>query len=195
MTTVTPFMRRLLAEKRSVVVTLGVAIAANILVYALIVYPLGVKSAGAADRAAAAASARQAAEHEMEVARDLVTGKARAEQELNAFYQKVLPADEGAALSLTYSTLPALARRSDVEYLGRTYIREEIEGNRQLQRLKIHVLLQGDYRAIREFVYQLESAPQFVIIDDVALTDTRGADVQTLTVNLSTYYRVKADGA
>jgi Tfp pilus assembly protein PilO len=191
----TPLMRRLVAEKQSIVITLGAAILANILAYALIVYPLGVKSAGAADRAAAAAQARQAAERELEVARALVTGKARAEQELSSFYQKVLPADQAAALNLTYSTLPALARRSDVEYLSRTYTPEEVEGNRQLERLKIHVALQGDYRAIRDFIYELESAPQFVIIDDVTLAATSGTDIQTLQVNLSTYYRVKGNGA
>lgn len=191
----TPLLRRIVAEKRSMVVLLVVAIVANVIVYALIVRPLAAKSAGAEDRAAAAAKARQAGERELQAAKELVTGKARAEEELNAFYQKVLPASRGTALSLTYAPLPALAQRSDVEFLGRTYTPEEVEGNKQLERLKIHVALQGDYRAIREFIYQLETAPQFVIIDDVALTGTRGTDVQTLTVNLSTYYRVKGDGA
>lgn len=190
----TPLLRRIVAEKRSIVLPLAVAVLANILAYFLIVRPLAARSAGAADRAAAAAKARQAAEHEMDVANALVTGKARAEEELSSFYQKVLPPNEATALRLTYSPLPALAQRTDVEFVGRTYTREEVEGNKELLRLKIHVGLQGGYRAIRDFIYQLESAPQFVIIDDVTLTDTQGADVQTLTVNLSTYYRVKGNG-
>ena len=33
-------------------------------------------------------------------------------------------------------------------------------------------MLQGDYESFRQFIYALESAPQFVIIDDVTLAQT-----------------------
>ena len=32
------------------------------------------------------------------------------------------------------------------------------------------MVLQGDYESLRQFIYALESAPEFVIIDDVTLS-------------------------
>jgi hypothetical protein len=187
--TPSPLLRRVLAEKRRVAMPLAVALGVNVLVYALVAHPLGVQSAGAADRAAAAAVAAQAAERELEAARALVTGKARADEELNAFYQKVLPADLAAARRLTYASLPRLAERTNVDYLQRTFERHEVEAESSLGQLSVRVLLQGDYESIRDFVYQLESASEFVIIDEVTLVEGVGSGDLTLTLNLSTYYR------
>src|SRR5689334_8832320 len=111
--------RRIMAERRSVVLPLALALIANLLVYVIIVAPLGVKSATARDRAAAAAESLRAAEQELGAARGRVTGKARAEQELGVFYQKVLPADMSAARRLTFTSIPTLARQANVRYEGR----------------------------------------------------------------------------
>src|SRR5256885_6649735 len=106
-----PLWKRIVAEKRALIVPLVIGVIANAAAYALWVYPLGVKSAGAADRAANATRSLQAAERELAGARELVAGKARAEQELSTFFDKVLPADLASARDLTYATLPSLARR------------------------------------------------------------------------------------
>ena len=45
-------LKRILAEKRAAIIPLAIGILANIGVYLLVVYPLGVKSAGAENRAA-----------------------------------------------------------------------------------------------------------------------------------------------
>ncbi|MGH9143434.1 MAG: hypothetical protein ACRD2I_20040, partial [Vicinamibacterales bacterium] len=60
-----PLWKRILAEKRALVVPLLLAVVGNLLAYGLWVYPLGVKSAGATDRALAAAKSLQAAEAEV----------------------------------------------------------------------------------------------------------------------------------
>jgi hypothetical protein len=194
----TPLLRRIIEEKRSIVLPLIVAAAANLLAYAFIVRPLGAKSAGAADRAEAAASARQAAESEEAAAQALVTGKARADEELTEFYQKVLPADQSAARRMTYASLPALARRTNLRYETRRFSVEDVRSedpNTHLGHLVIRMVLQGEYRNIREFIYQLETAPEFVIIDDVTLLESSGDDTQSLTIDLSTYFRQKGNGA
>jgi hypothetical protein len=54
--------------------------------------------------------------------------------------------------------------------------------------MKIRMVLQGDYRNIRQFIYELESAPEFVIIDGVTITERAAGDPQTLTLNMSTYF-------
>ena len=115
-------LRRIVIEKRSLVLALVVALVGNIAAYVLVVHPRGVKSAGAADRAAAAADAVRAAEVELATARALVEGKSRAEEELNAFYQRVLPVDLSAARRMTYASLPALARKTNVRDVASSFV-------------------------------------------------------------------------
>ena len=50
-------LKRIVAEKRALIVPLSVALLINVGVYAIVVYPLEVRSAGAIDRATAAAAA------------------------------------------------------------------------------------------------------------------------------------------
>jgi len=190
-----PLLKRIFAEKRSVVIPIGIAIVANILLFLLVVRPLAVKSAGAADRAAAAATSRQAAEQELQVARGLITGKARADEELSAFYNKVLPANLTAAQRLTYLPVVDIAERNNVNYVGRSYEEEEADRDSEFRRLNVRVALRGDYEDIRAFIYELERAPEFVVIDEVTLLEADEDEPVRLTVSLSTYYRVKADGA
>jgi hypothetical protein len=199
----TPLLRRIFSEKRPVLLAIGIAIVANVVLYALVVYPLGVRSAGAADRAATAANARQTAERELQVARSLITGKALADEELNAFYKKVLPANQTAARRLTYEPVVEIAERNNVEYVRRVYQREDEERNAELRRLTntelrrltTQAVFQGAYEDIRAFIYELETAAEFVIVDDVTVIEANESEPVTLTINLSTYFRANADGA
>lgn len=184
----TPFFRRILREKRAVLFPLTIALAANVFAYVLIVRPLQLKSAGAADRAKQTAIALTAAEKDLAQARSLVGGKSEADQELASFYQKVLPADLTTARRLTYASLPELAKKTGIRYEARTASNEGTEKNTKLGHMKIRMVLQGDYRNIRQFIYELESAPEFVIIDGVTITERAAGDPQTLTLNMSTYF-------
>lgn len=185
----TPLLRRIILEKRAIVLPLLIALAANVFGYALIVRPLEVKSAGAADRARQSAVALAAAEKDLATARALVGGKSEADQELASFYQKVLPADLTMARRLTYASLPELAKKTGVRYEARTASNEETDRNTKLGHMKIKMVLQGDYRNIRQFIYELESAPEFVIIDDVTITEKSSGEAQTLSIDMSTYFR------
>lgn len=185
--------KRILVEKRALIIPLGLAVVLNIAAYALWVYPLGVKTAGAADRAAAAAQALQAAEREHAAARELVLGKSRADQELSTFFDKVLPADLPSARRLTYATLPSLARKANVRFVDRRFEVEPPRKNARLGLLKVMTQWQGDYESLRQFIYELESAPAFVIIDDVAIAQNDPAKPLTLVMQLSTYYRLGAN--
>src|SRR5439155_3269217 len=118
----------------------------NLLAYVVVVRTLVDKSAGAADRANQAASAKRAAERDLTLARSLVSGKAEADQELSAFYQKVLPADLTAARKMTYPLFPALAKKTGVRYEARTTSIDEMDHGARLKRMSIKMVLQGDYR-------------------------------------------------
>jgi hypothetical protein len=186
--------RRILAEKRAAIIPLVLGVVGNVAAYALWVYPLGVKSAGAADRAAAATQALQAAEHDYAAARALVAGKSRAEQELSTFYDKVLPADMGSALRLTYATLPAMARKTNVKLVGRRFEPDTPKKNARLGVLKAHMQWVCDYESFRHFIYEVESAPAFVIIDEVSISQTDPNKPLSVSLTLSTYYRLGANG-
>lgn len=184
-----PLWKRILIEKRAVIAPLVIGLLANIAAYALWVYPLGVKSATAVDRAAAAAQSLKAAEQDLANARALVTGKSRAEQEIATFYDKVLPADFSSARRLTYTTLPSLARKANVKMLERREEIDKTEKDARLGILHIQTQWEGDYEGLRRFIYELESDPAFVIIDDVQIIQQEATKPLNLRLTLSTYYR------
>jgi hypothetical protein len=187
--------RRILSEKRGVVIPLVVALLINIGVYALVVYPLGVKSATAADRAVAAAAARKAAERDMASAGALVAGKARADEELTTFYQKVLPSDSDEARRVTYARLPALARKANMKFTERhAEVDPQTQKDSQLGRVRTRMVLEGDYQSVRRFLYELETTPEFIIVDDVTLAQADATRPLLLTVEVSTYYRQARSG-
>lgn len=184
-----PLWKRILIEKRAIVAPLAIGLLANIAAYALWVYPLGVKSATAVDRAAAATQSLKAAEQDLTNARALVAGKRRAEQEIATFYDKVLPADFSSARRLTYTTLPSLARKANVKMLGRREEIDKTEKDARLGILRIETQWEGDYEGLRQFIYELESDPAFVIIDDVEIIQQEPTKPLTLRMKMSTYYR------
>jgi len=194
--TPTPLSKRILREWRSLIIPIAAGAVLNAAGYALWVYPLGVKSAGAGERAAHAAAALQSAARDVAAARALVTGKSRADEELSTFYDKVLPATESDARRQTYSMLPTLARKTNVKFAERrTEPDTAIPKNARVGRLKIRMTLQGEYEELRQFIFDVESAQQFLIIDDVTLSQNDPGKPLTLTIELSTYYRLGVNGA
>jgi len=187
----TPLARRIFAEHRGIIGILAVALVANVLAYVLVVRPLALKSTGAADRAAAAAAARLAAERELSQADALVKGKAQADEQLDAFYKHVLPSDMTAARRMTYASLPALARKAGVRYDARTTTVDAVDRAGRLEKMSIRMVLEGDYDGLRQFIYSLETGSDFVVIDAVTLVEgTTGDAPLHLTVDMSTYYRL-----
>ena len=185
--------QRILREKRSTIVPLVIVLLLNIVAYGLIVRPLGVRSANAADRAKAARAALENAERNRGAARALVAGTALAEEELSTFYEKVLPANLSSARGMTYSALPALARRTNVRY---TASHSEVEPvkDQQLGRLRISMVLEGNYDSVRRFIYELETGSTFVIIDDVTLAQSAPDSPLALSLKLSAYFRTEPNG-
>ena len=62
-----------------------------------------------------------------------------------------------------------------------------------LSKLTTTYTLTGDYRDVRRFIYSMETAPEFIILEDVGLTSAGGeqAASRTLAMNLAiaTYFR------
>lgn len=186
--------KRIFVEKRLLIIPVAVGALLNVAAYAFVVRPLAIKSAGVSDRAAADKQGLAAAERDQAAANALVTGTSRADEELATFYDKVLPADQSSARRLTYLSFYHLARKMNVTFLDRKHEVEPPKKDARVGRLKIRTDLQGSYENLRQFIYQLESAPEFVIIDDVTLAQNDAAKPLTLTIELSSYYRLDVHG-
>jgi Tfp pilus assembly protein PilO len=189
MSTGTPLARRALAEHRRYVVPLMIALAVNVLGYAFFVYPLAQRVANVEQRNQEAGQALTAAQADFAQANGTLTGKDRAATELATFYKDVLPPDLSGARRLTQLRLRQLARESDLMFDRDQYAEEEIRDS-TLRRLKINMVLTGDYEDMRSFIHQLEAAPEFVVIDNIELAagaDT--SDAQVVTLEMSTYFR------
>jgi Tfp pilus assembly protein PilO len=188
-------LKRIVIEKRSLLWPLALGLLLNIAAYALIVRPKELKVKSADVRSAAAAQAVQAAERDLASARALVSGKSQAEEALSTFYNKVLPADFSAARRMTFTRLPELAQQTNVTWGSRTSDIERVQGDARLGRVRIRTIIQGQYENVRQFIYELESSPEFIIIDDVTLSQADADKPLNLTLQLSTYYRVDSSGA
>jgi len=89
---------------------------------------------------------------------------------------------------------PSLAKKSNVKLVDRRFEVDKTEKNARLGLLKVHTVWQCDYESFRQFIYALESASPFVIIDDVSLAQSDANKPLTLVMELSTYFRLGANG-
>ncbi len=182
-------LRRATVEHRRLMVWLGAAVAINLALYAGVVYPLSQRVANVAERERAAEQTLARARTEHDQASGTLTGKSRAAAELASFYGDILPPDLAGARRLTYLRLARLARESSLDYQRASYA-PVVETDSTLDRLQIQLVLSGTYPEMRDFLYQLETAPEFVVVDNVQLTEgQQGGGTLVLTLDLSTYYR------
>lgn len=180
---------RIFEEQRRVIVPLAIALVLNVIAYIAIVYPLSQRVANVAQRNQKAYSSLADARRDYSIASGTVSGKSRAAQELNTFYTKVLPSDPSAARRLTHLRLAQLAREAGLR-MEHTTFESDPKRKGNLARLQITMDLTGSYPAFRTFVHQLEASPEFVVVDNVALSqDTESVAQLKVRLELSTYYR------
>ena len=180
--------QRIVREHRRVIVPLAIALGVNIVLYAAIVYPLAQRVANIEQRDRTAEEQLRAAQREFAQANGTLTGKDRAAAELATFYNEVLPTDLAGARRLTHLRLAQLARESRLKFLRATF--ESVPPrDGTLVQLKIDMLLSGSYGDVRAFIHQLETAPEFVVIDNIELGQGADGGPLGVTLHLSTYYR------
>jgi Tfp pilus assembly protein PilO len=187
--------RRVLTEKRRLIVPIVIALFVNIALFVVVLYPLSNKVAGGEQAALAATTALNAAKRDYEAARATVKGKGQADQELQKFYSDVLPPDLSAARRAMFRRIEDLAQQSSLR-LERETSDPKPQRDSQLVKFTYHASLSGDYRNIRRFIHELETAPEFLVLENVELTQSevanRGLNV---SVDIATYYRAGANGA
>ena len=185
----TALARRVVAENRKALIVLGAGLVLNVLIYAFGVYPLSQRVANVTQRNETAARALAAARLENSQAAGALTGKDRAVSELATFYTSVLPQDLAGARRLTHLRLAQLARMHNLRY-GRAQSEPVVNKDSKLVQLKTELTLGGSYASVRAFLHSLETAPEFVVIDNVALSEGADAGERVeLALLLSTYFR------
>ncbi|HEX2410620.1 MAG TPA: GspMb/PilO family protein [Solirubrobacteraceae bacterium] len=191
----TPLFRRILRERRTIILPLAGVAVLNVAIYLLLVYPLSLRVSATEGRQTFAARQLAAAEREYAAARAMLTSKDRADAELRTFYGEVLPADLAGARRITYARLAQLARETDLSYDRRSY-EPNASYDGSLQKVRITMVLEGEYRNVRRFIHALETAPEFVVIEEMSLTEGTDANAPlTLTLELATYFRAEGNGS
>jgi hypothetical protein len=168
---------------------------ANAAVFALVVYPLSSKVAAGQEEFNAATLALNNARRDYANARATVTGKSQADTELKKFYSDVLPPDLSGARRITYLPIGQLAQESNLRVERQTSDVASIRES-SLSRFTQTAVLTGDYRDIRRFIYKLETRPEFVVIENVDLSQNENETSRgiTVTLQIATYFRTGGDG-
>jgi hypothetical protein len=187
---------RVFQEKRALIWPIAIALLINVVVYAIVIYPLSKKVAGGEQAAEASSATLGAARRDYAGARATVAGKGQADLELEKFYTDVLPPDVSGARRITFLRIEQLANQAGLRLERETSSPQQQQRESNLARFIYTATLSGEYRNIRRFIHDLETAPEFLVLENVQLsqsnTESRNLNV---TVQIATYYRSEGNGA
>ena len=182
---------RVVADHRRWLVPVGIVLAINVIVLLAVVLPLRQAVQSGSTRADASAQALREAMADLKDAEATRDGQTQASADLVRFYAEVLPADFATARRMTGLKLAQLARAHDVNFQSGAATTEELRDS-ALERLKVNYSLAGDWDDIRQLIYEIETGPDFMVIDNVQLAEGSIADAPlSLELEVSTYYRVQ----
>ncbi|HXE79937.1 MAG TPA: hypothetical protein VNK41_04245 [Vicinamibacterales bacterium] len=185
---------RIAHEWRRVLIPIGVLALVDLALYLFVIYPASLRTDAAELRAARSREALAHARREHADAEAVVQSSRAADQDLQRFYSGVLPGSLADARRITYARLAQLARETNLLYDRRSF-EPDARRDSPLTALRITMDLEGDYRDVRDFIYRLESSPEFVVIEEVTLdTGTEENGPLALSLRLSTFFRSDADG-
>ena len=191
----TPYAR-IMREKRALIWPILAALIINVALFALVVYPLSQKVANGEQDAAAAADALTVAKAQYQNARSTVNGQSQATSELKRFYDEILPPDIAGARRIAYLRIVQLAQQTNLRFETQTATPSEVRES-NLGKWTQTAVLTGEYRDIRRFIHQLETAPEFLVLERVDLKQSENEPAAkgiTVTVQLATYFQAAAHG-
>jgi len=186
-------LKRIVLEKRTLITSVAMILAIDVLLYAFAVYPWSNKVVQAETRAVQAAAQLGLLRANYAAVTQTSENKINADSQLERFYSEVLPVDLAGARRISYPLLVKLAEDTNLVLERRRSVSETIRES-LLARLRTTMVLAGGYEDIRQFIYELETAPEFILIEEVILGQADGSDeALVLTLGVSTYYWVEPD--
>jgi hypothetical protein len=181
---------RVLTDHRRWLVPVGIVLAINVVVLLAVVLPLRQAVQSGSSRAEASAQALREAVADLREAEATRDGQTQASADLDRFYADVLPPDFATARRMTGLKMAQLARAHDVDFQSGVAVTESLRDS-TLERLHVNYALTGDWDDIRQLIYEIETGPDFIVIDNVQLGEGSQADAPlSLTLDMSTYYRI-----
>lgn len=186
-----PFAR-VVADHRRVLVPLGALLAINLGVLVLLVLPLRASVASGGTQAQASSVALAEARAELAAAEAARDGQMQASRDLERFYREVLPADLSAAQRVTHSKLSLLARSHDIVFRQSSTSPQELKDS-TLDSLAVSYSLTGEWEDVQRFIHAVETLPDFVVIENLALAQDGDGNTLSLSLSLSTYYQSRRD--
>ena len=187
-------LRRIASDHRRLVTAVAVLLAVDGLLYAVALYPWSRRVVQAEADAAAAESRLVQMRTAWETAARTGVSSTRAEERLEQFYTQVLPPDFAGARAILSPYLDRLARDSALVLERQSSVSDR--GGGGLSRLRTTMVLAGRYEDVRRFIHVLETAPEFILVEDVVLGQGNESDDRlVLTLGVSTYYRDAAPAA
>jgi hypothetical protein len=184
---------RIIADHRRWLTPVAIVLAINLVVLFAIVMPMRRSAESGTSQAEQSAVALNAAIADLKDAEATRDGQSQASKDLDRFYGEVLPQNLATARRLTQLKLAQMARSHDVTFQRGATEPEELR-NSPLERLNVRFSLEGDWEDIRELIYEIETGPDFLVIDNVALAEGESASAPlSLLLEISTYYRVSGN--
>ena len=182
--------QRIFRERQRVVLPVLGFLVANLAVLVFVVWPLQQEVDGAESSRLEALMRLNSARQAEQAASSMHTSRERAEAELKSFYNEVLPADFNRATNLTTFWLKNVADRSNIKFKAGSWEPKPVRDS-QLVKVTGTVTLLGDYNNIQKFLYEIETAEQFIIIEDVALSqpNATGEGAIELALSVSTFFK------
>jgi hypothetical protein len=184
---------RIIADHRRALLPVAILLAINIVVLVAVVMPMRRSAESGTSQASESAAALNAAVADLKEAEAMRDGQAQASKDLDRFYGEVLPSNFAAARRMTGLKLAQLARAHDVSLQRGAATSDQLR-NSPLERMSVSYSLEGDWDDIRQLIYEIETGPDFLVIDNVSISEGEGGGAPlSLTLDISTYYRVAGD--
>ncbi len=180
-------LQRILNDNRKFVISIAIALSANVLFYLIAVYPLNTKAIRINGQTLAAEEVLQLTQDRLEGINKLKRQKDKANRQLLRFYREVLPMDLSGARKAIYTQLFRLVGDLELKYERRN-VSEERGDTDKLSRVSTRMVISGKYREVRKFIYKIELAPDFFLIDKILLEQKEEGPDLTLTLDVSIYY-------
>ena len=181
-------VQRILREKRALVTVVALLLGADLVIYGLAVAPWTNRAVQADARTAEAEVLLSEVRRNHQSAARQAELSQEADRELQRFYREVLPKGLPEARALLSPFVDQVADETGLVVERRSNLLER-ETDSVLGRLSTTVVLSGEYEDIRRFVFTLETSPDFILIEEIVLSQAeqsrRGL---VLTLSASTYF-------
>ena len=104
----------------------------------------------------------------------------------------MLPSDRANSVRLVLFWVERAARDARVQFQSSVADQQDMHESR-LQRISCHLTLRGDYQDIRRFLYNLETAQQFIVVEKVELAQQGNSQQNTngqleVGLDVATYF-------